>query len=114
MERQCESHEQLVTEIQRMHNDMSELYGLDRERGKQLTTISVSVAHIEEKQDALSNKIEQVFVEFERQMNASSATINKLLDNRQEKKWKPANIVALISALGGFSGLAAVLIIFIK
>jgi 3-oxoacyl-[acyl-carrier-protein] synthase III len=72
------------------------------------------VAHIEEKQDALSNKIEQVFVEFERQMNASSATINKLLDNRQEKKWKPANIVALVSAFGGFSGLAAVLIIFIK
>lgn len=114
MERQCESHEQLVTEIQRMHNDMSELYGLDRERGKQLTTISVSVAHIEEKQDALSNKIEQVFVEFENQRNTSSATINKLLDNRQEKKWKPANIVALVSALGGLSGFAAILIIFVK
>ena len=114
MERQCDSHGQLVTEIQRMHNDMSELYGLDRDRGKQLTTISVAVAHIEEKQDALSNKIEQVFVEFENQMSSSSATINKLLDNRQEKKWKPANIVALVSAFGGFSGLAAVLIIFIK
>jgi len=114
MERQCESHEQLVTEIQRMHSDMSELYGLDRERGKQLTTISVAVAHIEEKQDALSNKMEQLFVEFENQMSSSSATINKLLDNRQEKKWKPANIIELISSLGGFSGLAAVLIIFIK
>ena len=114
MERQCDSHGQLVTEMQRMHNDMSELYGLDRDKGKQLTTISVAVAHIEEKQDALSNKMEQLFVEFENQMSSSSATINKLLDNRQEKKWKPANIVALISAFGGFSGLAAVLIIFIK
>ena len=114
MERQCDSHGQLVTEIQRMHNDMSELYGLDRDRGKQLSTISVAVAHIEEKQDALSNKMEQLFVEFENQMSSSSATINKLLDNRQEKKWKPANIVALVSAFGGFSGLAAVLIIFIK
>jgi|WetSurMetagenome_2_1015567.scaffolds.fasta_scaffold73323_3 hypothetical protein len=117
---QCDSHEQLVSEMQRVYRNQSQLYDLDRERVAQLSAISVSVARVEEKQTSMSDKMEQMLSEFEAQSVSSNSTINKLLavfeggENRKlKRKWKPENTVALISALGGLSGLASVLIIFL-
>jgi hypothetical protein len=118
---QCDSHGQLVAELQRIHSDQSQLYDLDRERAAQLSTISISVARVEEKQTSMSGKMEQMLSEFEAQSVSSNSTINKLLavfeggENRKlKRKWKPENTVALVSALGGLSGLASILIILLK
>ena len=95
---------------------------------EQLGAIKQDVSDIRAKQDVMSTKIdgistrtEQLFSEMEARGNQQSTVTNKLIDalmkldeNKNKKKWKPENTVALISALGGGAGIAAIIMIFLK
>src|SRR5574344_1356549 len=122
----CESHERMIKNI-------NDLYDLDRKQTEkrneladkmngQLGAIKQDVSDIRAKQDAMSTKIdnisartEQLFDEMDARGNQQSTVTNKLIDalvkfdeDKNKKKWKPENTVALIYALGGGAGSAAV------
>ena len=115
---QCEAHELLVEVLNGLKQGQNQLYNLDREKAKEMSDIKESVARLEESTRAGFLAVTAWQDEFEAKQQARDAELNgnmtKLLSMTARRRWTPKMIIALIGAVIGPSGIAAVLMIFVK
>lgn len=132
-------YEILQKQCEQAHTSISDLYRLDREQtsermelsekmSTQLSEITANISDIRSNQtamdgkiDTLSKRTEQMFTEMETRSGKQDEMTNKLIDAlmnfnnvKSERKWKPKDIVAVLTALGGGAGIAALIMIFVK
>lgn len=115
---QCEAHELLVDVLNGLKQGQNQLYNLDREKAKEMSDIKESVARLEESTRAGFSAVRTWQEEFEMKQQARDAELNgnmtKLLSMTARRRWTPKTIIALIGAIVGPSGIAAILILFVK
>ena len=132
-------YEILQKQCEQAHTSIADLYRLDREQtsermelsekmSTQLTEITSNISDIRAKQtamdgkiDTLSERTEQMFTKMETRSGKQDEITNKLIDAlmnfnnvKSERKWKPKDIVAVLTALGGGAGIAALIMVFVK
>ena len=132
-------YEILQKQCEQAHTSIADLYRLDREQtsermelsekmSTQLTEITSNISDIRAKQtamdgkiDTLSERTEQMFTKMETRSGKQDEITNKLIDAlmnfnnvKAERKWKPKDIVAVLTALGGGAGIAALIMVFVK
>ena len=108
----CEAHGLLVEIVQKLEGNQKDTYDLIRaltkevennnlETSKTLTEITTWRESFDEKQE-----------EKEQNERARHEEIKNILRSIKPKKWTPANIIALITALFGGGGITAFIILF--
>lgn len=132
-------YEILQKQCEQAHTSIADLYRLDREQtsermelsekmSTQLKEITANISDIRANQtamdgkiDTLSERTEQMFTEMETRSDKQDEITNKLIDAlmnfnnvKSERRWKPKDIVAVLTALGGGAGIAALIMIFVK
>ena len=132
-------YELLQKQCERSQISIADLYRLDREQttermelsdkmSTQLTEIKSDISDVRIKQNVMDGKIdslkkqtEQMFTEMEARSGKQDEITNKLIDAlmnfnnvKSERKWKPKDFIAVVTALGGGAGIAALIMIFIK
>lgn len=115
---QCEAHELLVEVLDGLKKGQNQLYDLDREKAKEMSDIKQSVARLEESTKAGFLSVQAWQESFETKQSARDLELNgnmsKLLSMTARRRWTPKMVIALIGAIVGPSGIAAVLMIFVK
>ena len=129
----------IINKCEQAHTSIADLYRLDREQtsermelsekmSTQLKEITANISDIRANQtamdgkiDTLSERTEQMFTEMETRSDKQDEITNKLIDAlmnfnnvKSERRWKPKDIVAVLTALGGGAGIAALIMIFVK
>lgn len=115
---QCEAHELLVEVLDGLKKGQNQLYDLDREKAKEMSDIKQSVARLEESTKAGFLSVQAWQESFEKEQRGRDLELNgnmsKLLSMTARRRWTPKMVIALIGAIVGPSGIAAVLMIFVK
>ena len=130
-------YEILQKQCEQTHTSIADLYRLDREQtsermelsekmSTQLKEITANISDIRANQtamdgkiDTLSERTEQMFTEMETRSDKQDEITNKLIDAlmnfnnvKSERRWKPKDIIAVLTALGGGAGIAALIMAF--
>ena len=130
-------YEILQKQCEQAHTSIADLYRLDREQtsermelsekmSTQLKEITANISDIRANQtamdgkiDTLSKRTEQMFTEMETRSGKQDEITNKLIDAlmnfnnvKSERRWKPKDIIAVLTALGGGAGIAAFIMAF--
>ena len=130
-------YEILQKQCEQAHTSIADLYRLDREQtsermelsekmSTQLKEITANISDIRANQtamdgkiDTLSERTEQMFTEMETRSGKQDEITNKLIDAlmnfnnvKSERRWKPKDIIAVLTALGGGAGIAALIMAF--
>lgn len=109
----CEAHEILVQELDRVKNNQSELYSLDRERREQLSDIQNSITQIREENQNMKNDITELKTDMSsvkadmgtvKQDLASVKTSITKIEANTKKSWEPKDYVAVIVAVLAMAG----------
>ena len=115
---QCEAHELLVEVLDGLKKGQNQLYDLDREKAKEMSDIKQSVARLEESTKAGFLSVQAWQESFEAKQSARDLELNgnmsKLLSMTARRKWTPKSIIALVGAIVGPTGIATVLVLFVK
>lgn len=115
---QCEAHELLVDVLNGLKQGQHQLYNLDREKAKEMSDIKESVARLEESTRSGFSAVTAWQESFEKKQLERDADLStnmgKLLSMTARRRWTPKTIIALIGAIVGPSGIAAILILFVK
>ena len=129
MQKQCERSQESIADLYRLDREQtSARMELSDKMSMQLTEIKSDISDVRAKQNAMDGKIdtlsertEQMFTEMEARSGKQDEITNKLIDAlmnfnnvKSEHKWKPKDITAVVAALGGGAGIAALIMIFIK
>jgi len=114
----CDAHGLLIQNLDGLKKGQDQLYNLDREKASQMSEIKLSVARLEESTKAGFASVKEWQESFEEKQNKRDqelgANMNKLLVLSARRRWTPKMVVALLSAIIGPTGIAAVLILFVK
>lgn len=114
----CDAHDLLLQNLDGLKQGQKQLYDLDREKSDKMAEIKESVARLEESTKAGFTAVKEWQVAFEEKQGKRDAELNanmsKLIMLSSRRKWTPKSIVALIGAIGGGGGIAALLVLFIK
>lgn len=115
---QCDAHELLVDVLNGLKKGQNQLYDLDREKAKEMAEIKESVARLEESTKAGFSAVNQWQEAFEKKQETRDAELNanmsKLISLSSRRRWSPKMIVALVGAVIGPSGIAAIFLVFVK
>lgn len=129
LQKQCERSQISIADLYRLDREQtSERMELSEKMSTQLSEITSNISDIRAKQtamdgkiDTLSKRTEQMFTEMETRSGKQDETTNKLIDAlmnfnnvKSERKWKPKDLVAVLTALGGGAGIAALIMVFVK
>ena len=129
MQKQCERSQESIADLYRLDREQtSARMELSDKMSMQLTEIKSDISDVRAKQNAMDGKIdtlsertEQMFTEMEARSGKQDEITNKLIDAlmnfnnvKSEHKWKPKDFIAVVTALGGGAGIAALIMIFIK
>lgn len=114
----CDAHGILVGVLDELKKGQNQLYDLDREKAKEMAEIKESVARLEESTKAGFSAVNQWQEAFEEKQEKRDAELNanmsKLISLSIRRRWTPKMIVALIGAIIGPSGIAAIFVLFVK
>ena len=106
---QCEAHEGLVQNIDRVHKSIGQLYDLDREKTDKLSSVQVTLAEIKSQNTAGFSQLAHWQEEFERQSASREARLERMINGTSKRRWTPQFIVGLVAAVLGPSGVAAII-----
>lgn len=112
----CEAHEILLKEIDRVKNNQTDLYSLDRKRAETLSDMQSDIAEIKTdsqhmKQDIteLKEKLETVEknqvdmkedqIEFKSDLKEIKTDMKELKENFKGTRWQPKDICVIIVAI---------------
>lgn len=131
----CESHNMYQKEVERLKDDISQLYNLDREQQKYMSELRADITKIKTDNSYTKDSIAQLQTDVanvktdvanvktdmsEVKVNVSSIekeikTLNKKLENNEKSVWKPKEIaVVIVAALSLIGTLATALLSFLK
>lgn len=117
----CEAHNLLTEELNRVKDDISEIYTLDRVREKTMSEIKEDVTELKVKQNIMNEDIKALKVgqaELDNKvtkLDKTVSTINETTNNMQndiksiktvmnDSKWQPKDYVVIIVALLSLAG----------
>jgi len=106
----CEAHDLLVKDVERVKNDIGDLYSLDRQAQQDMAEIKQDIAEIKIdnkniKTDLAEMKENQK--EMRQDLQTVTTTINGINDNIQnlsKNKWQPKDYVAVITSALALAG----------
>lgn len=118
---QCEAHDLLISELERVKNNESQLYELDRKRQTQLADIQSSISEIKVKNQNMENDIQELKTDMSHVKTDMSevktdvsevkavvtnldATVNEINKRAASKRWQPQDYVAIIVAALALAG----------
>lgn len=114
----CDAHDLLLQNLDGLKQGQKQLYDLDREKSDKMAEIKESVARLEESTKAGFTAVKEWQEAFEEKQGKRDAELNanmsKLIMLSSRRKWSPKAIIALASAIIGPTGIAAILILFVK
>lgn len=115
---QCDAHGLLVEVLNGLKKGQDQLYDLDREKAKEMSDIKESVARLEESTKSGFSAVNQWQEAFEKKQETRDAELNlnvaKLISLSSRRRWSPKMIIALVGAVIGPSGIAAIFLVFVK
>lgn len=117
----CEAHNMLTEDLNRVKNDISDIYQLDRDRVKVMTDIKTDVTELKVKQEKMNEDIKELKkgqTELDNKvtkLDKTVSTINETTNNMQndiksiktvmnDSKWQPKDYVVIIVALLSLAG----------
>lgn len=131
----CETHNMCQKEVDRLKDDVSQLYDLDREQQKYMSEMRADITQIKTDNSYTKNSIAKLQTDMQNvktdvanvktdmsdvKVNVSSIekeikTLNKKLENNEKTVWKPKEIaVVIVAALSLIGTLATAILSFIK
>lgn len=127
----CAAHDLLVSELDRVKDNQSELYELDRKRSDDMSEIRSDIATLKSAGSIMQKDIEDLktgvtevknvtselkndIIQVKSSVSGMQLDISKIKESIQGKKWKPADYVAIIVAFISMIGTVAVTIITVK
>ena len=115
---ECGAHSLLMQNLEGLKAGQNQLYNLDREKTTEMSEIKISVARLEESTKAGFSAVKEWQESFEEKQCNRDAELNekmsKLIMLSSRRKWTPKSIIALIGAIIGPTGIAAILVLFVK
>ena len=110
----CPAHDLLVKSVDEVRESTSEIYGLLRKAADETGEANVRIATIEILQRTGFENINKRLTDSERQaerieqkLAEQSKNIMLVLHERRKPRWTPAQVLAIVSAIIGPSGIAA-------
>lgn len=117
----CEAHDIMYQELQRVKDNQSELYSLERKKSDEMSEIKEDIATLKQSGKTMQQDIEELKNGMEEVKATTSALktdvkglkqdMTDIKESIQNKKWKPADYVAIIVAFISMVGTVAVAII---
>jgi hypothetical protein len=114
----CDAHDLLLDNLNGLKAGQNQLYNLDREKTDKMSDIKLSVARLEESTKAGFSAVREWQEAFEEKQSKRDSELNanmsKLLAMSSRRKWTPKMVIALLTAVIGPSGIAAVIVLLVK
>lgn len=115
---ECGAHSLLIQNLESLKSGQEQLYNLDRGKASEMSEIKLSVVRLEESTKNGFSAIHEWQESFEKKQSERDATLqasmNKVLSMYASRRWSPKALIGLISAIVGPTGIAAVLVLFMK